>query len=54
MENEFLVFESEREKIEDSPLGEYLNDWKVEKDPSPLYHVREDDIRSTVKELADR
>ncbi len=54
MENEFLVFESEREKIEDSPLWEYLNDWKIKNEPSPIYHVWEDQIRSTVKELGQR
>lgn len=54
MENEFLVFKSEREKIEDSSLGEYLNDWKVKKEPSSIYHVWEDDIRRTVQELTER
>jgi hypothetical protein len=54
MENEFLIFESEREKIDNSALGEYLHDWKVKKDPSPIYRVRQDDIRETVKDLGKR
>jgi len=54
MENEFLIFESERDKIAYSPLGEYLHDWQVKKEPSPIYHVSQDDIHSTVKDLSKR